>query len=86
MKNLKINSLLIAFIVIIFSSCNKEYHDTPPSQFVIKKVILRNGMKKMTTYKVLMLDASGIGETSFIMVDSINKYKVGDVLSLQLVH
>jgi hypothetical protein len=40
------------------------------NKFVVKEVLERKGMSKMTTYKVLMLDASGIGEKSFWMVDS----------------
>ena len=43
----------------------------------------REGMSTMTSYKVLMLDASGIGETDFWIVDSVSKYKVGDRLWLQ---
>jgi hypothetical protein len=40
-------------------------------------------MSKMTTYEVLMLDASGIGRTSFWIVDSIGKHNIGDKLILQ---
>jgi hypothetical protein len=76
-------------LVAGLSSCGskgKEYNDTEQSKFVVKEVLERKGMSKMTTYKVLMLDASGIGETDFWITDSIGKYKEGDRLWLQPCH
>jgi hypothetical protein len=90
MKNFKISIVaaiaVYAMLVAGLSSCSREYNDTDQSKFVVKEVLERKGMSKMTTYKVLMLDASGIGEKSFWMVDSIGKYKVGDRLWLQPCH
>ena len=90
MKNFKISTLTIiavyAMLVSGLSSCTSEFNDSDQSKFVVKKVLERKGMSKMTTYKVLMLDASGLGEMSFWMVDSIGKYKVGDRLWFQPCH
>jgi len=90
MKKFKISTVaaiaVYAMLVAGISSCSSEYNDTDQSKFVIKEVLERKGMSKMTTYKVLMLDASGIGKKSFWMVDSIGKYKVGDRLWLQPCH
>jgi len=79
---------LIALCVILvsgFSSCKdyNDYNDTDQSQFVVKEIKPREGMSKMTTYRLLMLDASGVGSIDFWVVDSIGKYKVGDRLLLQ---
>lgn len=87
MKNFKISTIaaiaVYAMLSAGLSSCeSKEYNDTEQSKFVVKEVLERKGMSKMTTYKVLMLDASGVGEKSFWMVDSIGKYNVGDRLCL----
>jgi hypothetical protein len=92
MKKFKISTVaaiaVYAMLVAGLSSCSSssEYNDTDQSKFVIKEVLERKGMSKMTTYKVLMLDASGIGEKSFWMIDSIGKYKVGDRLWFQPCH
>ena len=90
MKKFKISTVaaiaVYAMLVAGLSSCSREYNDTDQSKFLIKEVLERKGMSKMTTYKVLMLDASGIGEKSFWMVDSVGKYKVGDRLWLQPCH
>ena len=86
MKRLKISTVTTIFIAMLVagvSSCSIEYNDTNQSEFVVKRVLGRKGMSKMTTYQVIMLDASGLGEISFWMVDSIDKYKVGDRLCLQ---
>lgn len=88
MKKFKISTVaaiaVYAMLVAGLSSCkSKDYNDTEQSKFVVKEVLERKGMSKMTTYKILMLDASGIGEKDFWMVDSIGKYKVGDRLWLQ---
>lgn len=75
---------LYAMLAAGLSSCeSKTYNDTDQSKFVVKEVLERKGMSKMTTYKVLMLDASGIGEKDFWITDSIGKYNVGDRLWLQ---
>ena len=74
--------MLIAITLLLgFTSC--EFNDTEQSNFVVKKIKERKGMSKMTSYKVLMLDASGLGETSFWVVDSVGKYNIGDRLILQ---
>jgi len=90
MKKFKISTVaaivVYAMLVAGLSSCSSEFNDTGQSKFVVKKVLERKGMSKMTTYKVLMLDASGLGEKSFWMVDSVGKYKVGDRLWLQPCH
>lgn len=75
--------LLIVIMIIGFTSCVNNYHDAPQNEFIVDKVLPRDGMKSMTTYRVTMLDASGIGSVEFWMVDSIGKYKVGDRLLLQ---
>lgn len=78
---------LYVILVAGLSSCESiVFNDTEQSKFVVKEVLERKGMSKMTTYRVLMLDASGIGEKDFWMVDSIGKYKVGDRLWLQRCH
>lgn len=80
----KISLILIAVISLLtFTSCDKQYYDTEQSRFVVKEILERKGMSKMTTYKVLMLDASGIGDIDFWIVDSVGKYNVGDRLILQ---
>ena len=88
MKKFKISTVaaiaVYAMLAAGLSSCgSEEYNDTEQSKFVVKEVLERKGMSKMTTYKVLMLDASGIGKKDFWMTDSIGKYKVGDRLWLQ---
>lgn len=88
MKKFKINTIITIIVYTIitfgFSSCKeKTFNDTDQNKFVVKKVLNRNGMSKMTTYKVLMLDASGPGEVNFWITDTIGKYKVGDKLCLQ---
>ena len=83
------NCFALAYVLLVagLSSCgNKSYNDTDQSKFVVKEVKERNGMSKMTSYKVLMLDASGLGETHFWITDSLGKYKVGDGLWLQPCH
>lgn len=87
-KKFKINTVaaiaVYAMLAAGLSSCgSKDCNDTEQSKFVVEEVLERKGMSKMTTYKVLMLDASGIGEKDFWVVDSIGKYKVGDRLWLQ---
>ena len=80
----KINLILIAIAsLFVFISCEKQYNDTEQNTFVVKEIQERKGMSKMTTYKVLMLDASGLGETYFWVVDSVGKYNIGDKLILQ---
>lgn len=80
----KINLTLIAItLLFVFTSCEKEFNDTEQSKFVVKEIKERKGMYKMTSYKVLMLDASGLGETSFWVVDSVGKYNIGDRLILK---
>ena len=80
----KINLTLIAItLLFVFTSCEKEFNDTEQSKFVVKEIKERKGMYKMTSYKVLMLDASGLGETSFWVVDSVGKYNIGDSLILK---
>jgi hypothetical protein len=87
MKKFKLSTVaaivVYAMLVAGLSSCSGEFNDTDQSKFVVKEVLERRGMSKMTTYKVLMLDASGLGATSFWMVDSVGKYNVGDRLWLQ---
>lgn len=86
MKKLILNTRLshVAYLLLVagLMSCS-EYNETEQSRFIVKEVVGRKGMRKLTTYKVLMLDASGIGEADFWMVDTIGKYKVGDKLVLQ---
>jgi hypothetical protein len=80
----KTSLIFIAVILLLtFTSCKKQYYDTEQNRFVVKKILERKGMSKMTTYEVLMLDASGIGGTSFWIVDSIGKHNIGDKLILQ---
>lgn len=91
MKKFKISTIVTIAVCVMLaaglSSCgSNDFNDTEQSKFVVKEVVERKGMSKMTTYKVLMLDASGIGEKGFWMVDSIGKYKVGDRLWLQPCH
>jgi hypothetical protein len=75
----KINLTLIAItLLFVFTSCEKEFNDTEQSKFVVKEIKERKGMYKMTSYKMLMLDASGLGETDFWVVDSVGKYNIGD--------
>ncbi len=80
----KINLMLIAIAsLFVFTSCEKEFYDTEQSRFVVKEIQERKGMSKMTTYKLLMLDASGVGKIDLWVVDSIGKYNIGDRLILQ---
>jgi ABC-type phosphate transport system permease subunit len=87
MKKFKISAgIFILYLMLIpcISSCSSdEYHETEQSKFIVKEILERKGMSKMTTYKVLMVDASGIGEKEFWIVDSIGKYDIGDMLWLQ---
>jgi len=91
-KNKMMNRKRIGFFAYVLlvaglSSCGSiEYNETDQSKFLVKEIVERKGMSKMTTYKVLMLDASNIGETEFWVVDSVGKYKVGDRLWLQPCH
>lgn len=88
-KKFKISTIFtiaLAMLVVGVSSCAREknsYYDAKQSEFVVVAVLERPGMSKMTTYRVLMLDESGIGEIDFWVVDSIGKYKLGDKLLLQ---
>jgi hypothetical protein len=81
----KINLILIAIAsLFVFTSCEeKQFNDTEQNRFVVKEIRERKGMSKMTSYKVLMLDASGLGEIDFWFVDSVGKYNIGDKLILQ---
>lgn len=82
------NCFALAYVLLVagFSSCEKDYNDTEQNKFVVKEVLERNGMAKMTSYRVFMLDTSGLGETEFWITDSIGKYKVGDRLWMQPCH
>lgn len=80
----KIILILIAIaLLFVFTSCEKEFNDTNPSVFVVKEIKERKGMSSMTSYRVLMLDASGLGEIDFWVVDSVGKHNIGDRLILQ---
>lgn len=90
MKNLR-NKLiyviyaLLACVFLSLTSCIKtepKQHRTEPSIFIVTKAYQREGMTKMMYYRVELPDDTKLGEVSFIMCDSINKYKVGDVLYL----
>lgn len=80
----KIILILIAIaLLFVFTSCESGYNDTNPNVFVVKQIKERKGMSNMISYKVLMLDASGLGGTQFWFVDSIGKHDIGDRLILQ---
>lgn len=82
MRKLKI--ILCGIIITLFWSCqNGKFKDTPQNRFIVKELMGREGMSKMVTYKVLMLDDSGIGEKEFWISDSLGKYNIGDVMILQ---
>ena len=92
MKKLKLVIMItVVMSTIGFVSCDiVRYQDIGPSEFIVVEILPRNGMKSMTTYKVEILDVSGVGELNnnspnFWVVDSIGKYKVGDKLLLQKV-
>jgi len=80
MKKL-ITFTLFTFLIMGFSSC--LYNDTEPNRFVVMETRKQPGMINMTSYKLRMLDASGLGMEIFWVVDSIDKYKIGDRLVLQ---
>lgn len=85
MKKLYIIAVCV-LLVIGFSSCvfeDNTYYDTDNNKFVVTQVLKRKGMIKMTSYQLLMLDASGLGETTFWVVDSLDKYQIGDRLELK---
>lgn len=79
----KIILILIAIALLVFTSCEKEFNDTNPSVFIVKEIKERKGMSSMTSYRVIMLDDSGLGEINFWVVDSLGKHKIGDKLILQ---
>lgn len=80
----KVSLIIITLILLLsFVSCDKQYHDTEQSRFVVTEIMERKGMSKMTSYNVLMLDTSGVGTIDFWVVDSVGKYNVGDILILQ---
>jgi hypothetical protein len=75
---------LLACVFLSLSSCDEtdRIHRTEPSVFVVIKAYQREGMSEMMYYKIELPDQTKLGSTSFVMCDSINKYKVGDVLYL----
>jgi hypothetical protein len=83
MKKIKLTLIAIASLFVFISCEEKEFNDTEQNRFVVKEIKERKGLSKMTSYKVLMLDASGLGETVFWVVDSVGKYNIGDRLILQ---
>lgn len=83
--NNKLRYSLYAVLVAVFlTSCDetKRIHRTEPSVLVVTKAYQREGMNEMMYYKVELPDQTKLGYTSFIICDSINKYRVGDVLYL----
>tara|TARA_R110002049_G_scaffold231127_2_gene403397 strand:+ start:4012 stop:4290 length:279 start_codon:yes stop_codon:yes gene_type:complete len=75
---------LLACVFLSLTSCDEteQIHRTEPSVLVVTKAYQREGMNEMMYYKVELPDQTKLGYSSFIMCDSINKYKVGDVLYL----
>jgi hypothetical protein len=75
---------LLACVFLSLTSCDEteQIHRTEPSVLIVTKAYQRDGMSKMMYYKVELPDQTKLGSTSFVMCDSINKYKVGDVLTL----
>lgn len=85
MKNLNRTFYLLLYcVLLLLSSCGEteRSHRTEPSVFVVTKAFQRDGMDKMMYYQVELPDRSRLGYTSFVMCDSVNKYKVGDILYL----
>lgn len=89
MKNLKTKLsyaiyTLLACVFLSLTSCDEteQIHRTEPSVLIVTKAYQRDGMTEMMYYKVELPDQTKLGYSSFIMCDSINKYKVGDVLYL----
>ncbi len=88
MKKTTKNLMVLPYILLIILcySCNfagKEYNDTEPNKFIVKEIVERKGLSKMTTYRLLMLDSSGVGEVEFWIIDTNWKYNIGDKLVLQ---
>lgn len=86
---MKLKIIFTLLILVVLSSCcgtegGSWYKDSEPNKFVVVEVRDRSGMQSMTTYKVRMLDESGLGTTDFWMVDTIGKYNLGDALILTL--
>ena len=75
---------LLACVFLSLTSCDEttKIHRTEPSVLIVTKAYQRDGMSKMMYYKVELPDETKMGSISFVMCDSINKYKVGDVLLL----
>ena len=89
MKNLRTKIsyalyILLACFFLSLTSCDEteQIHRKEPSVLVVTKAYQRDGMTEMMYYKVELPDQTKLGYSSFIMCDSINKYKVGDVLYL----
>lgn len=72
---------------VLLSSCNgklniPKYHDAP-TQFIVKKINVYDGMVDMCVYTIEVIDANGITRSSnsynleFDFCDTINKYKLG---------
>lgn len=76
--------VLLACVFLSLTSCDEtdRIHRTEPSVLIVTKAYQRSGMSEMMYYKIELPDRTKLGATSFIMCDSINKYKVGDVLYL----
>ncbi len=77
---------VLACVFLSLTSCNKDeteqIHRTEPSVLIVTKAYQREGMSEMMYYKIELPDQTKLGATSFIMCDSVNKYKLGDVLYL----
>jgi len=80
--------VVLACVFLSLTSCQQlfdeteQIHRTEPSVLVVTKAYQRDGMSEMMYYKIELPDKTKLGAASFIMCDSINKYKVGDVLYL----
>ncbi|AFM04728.1 hypothetical protein Fleli_2356 [Bernardetia litoralis DSM 6794] len=77
---------LLACVFLSLTSCDKteQIHRTEPSVLIVTKAYQRDGMTEMMYYKIELPDQTKLGATSFVVCDSINKYKVGDVLYLNV--
>lgn len=75
---------VLACVFLSLTSCDEteQIHRTEPSVLIVTKAYQRVGMTEMMYYKIELPDQTKLGDTSFIMCDSVNKYKVGDVLYL----
>jgi len=83
--NVLVNIVLSAFLMCIISSCSVDAYPTTPTQWVVKGTMINND--STSCYLVSPIEKGGdlnIKETWF--VDSIGKFKAGDVLRFQSCH